>query len=44
MKKTILEEKLTLSEAAYNDTKQNLENSDRKLAECAATIDDLKVL
>ena len=43
----ILEEKLALSQAAYNDTKMNLEISDSKLSKlannCANMIDELKI-
>ena len=41
--KLLLEEKLALSQAAYNDTKINLETSDSKLAESANMIDELKM-
>ena len=39
----MLEEKLALSQAAYQDTKFNLESSDSKLAESTTIIEDLRI-
>ena len=40
--KVYLEEKLSLCQMAYKQTKQNLENSDKKIAENAETINELE--
>ena len=42
IQKLYLEEKLALVQVAYNDTRSNLESSDKKLAENETKIDDLR--